>query len=296
MRPEKVSIVIPTRNREFYLFQCLKALFEQDYNGIFEIVVINDGHPLSSNIWELVKAEKRILTKIVEIDKRVGIAGARNIGIEKSEGEIIAFLDDDSIPLKNWLKNIVRAYRYGNEIGGIGGRIISSLKDLDSYSLTQVVGTITMFGHVVFNFNSLRRTYVEWVRGCNMSFRRDVLRLVRGFDEKLDPISESEDIDICLRVRKSGYNIVFEPKAVVIHTSASTGGIRTKPCEAAYWNIRNTTYIYFRNLNSPLKFIAILRCLLGTLLLYLQRSGKARIIISSTQGLFNGLKLALISG
>jgi len=244
----------------------------------------------------MVGVKKKIFRlKIVETKRRIGASKARNLGIRKSKGEIIAFLDDDSIPCKWWLKNLVRAYKYGKTVGGVGGRVVSSLKELNRSSADLPTGIITPFGHVVFNFNSCYRKYVEWIRGCNMSFRKNALCSVGGFDENLDPVSQSEDIDLCLRVRNAGYDIVFEPEAVVIHKSAKKGGMRTAYHQTVFWNIRNTTYIYLRDLAYPQNFVAVVRCFLGTLLLYMGKNDWFKIISSSLRGLMEGLALGLKS-
>jgi len=287
--------VIPTHNRERFLYHCLKGIFDQECDESFEVIVINDGISLTSIIRDLCKNDKGIRLEIVEVKKRIGGSRARNIGIDISKGDIIAFLDDDSIPLRHWLRHLIRAYDYGSRVGGVGGRIISSMQELNKCPPDLAVGTITPFGHTVFNFNNCYRKYVDWVRGCNMSFKKDVLNRIGGIDEILDPISQSEDIDLCFRVKKAGFSMVFEPNAVVIHMSANIGGIKVEPFIATFWNIRNTTYVYFKNLGNPHKYIAITRCFLGTLLLYIRKNGSATIITNSLKGLINGLTLSLRS-
>jgi len=71
-----------------------------------------------------------------------------------------------------------------------------------------------------------RRQVIQTVKGGNMSFRRELLERIGGFDERFGYPSIYEETDVSLKVRRLGYNICFLPDAEVVHLSAPVGGQR----------------------------------------------------------------------
>lgn len=101
----KVSIVIPTRNRQKYLKQCLNSIFQLDYED-FEVIVIDND---SSD--ETVAMIRMHFNKVILIknNKNTSVCTARNQGIVRSTGEYVWFLDSDTVVLTRnasliWLK------------------------------------------------------------------------------------------------------------------------------------------------------------------------------------------------
>lgn len=95
MESQKVTIIIPFYNRVPLLFDSLKSVESQSHKNL-EILLINDGS--TDNLQELkkyIKKDTRI--KLINVEKNKGAAAARNIGIEKSSGDFIAFLDSDDL-------------------------------------------------------------------------------------------------------------------------------------------------------------------------------------------------------
>ncbi len=93
MKKIKVSIIVPVYNVEEYLARCLDSLVNQSLKDI-EIIVVNDGSPDNSQkiIDDYCKKYKNVKSFIKE---NGGLSDARNFGIEKAQGEYIAFLDSD---------------------------------------------------------------------------------------------------------------------------------------------------------------------------------------------------------
>lgn len=92
-----VSIIIPTHNRAHYLTQAIDSVLNQSYHNV-EIIIIANG--CKDNTLEVINQYKRDFHQCIiclEFSKKLGGAKARNIGIDKAQGEYIAFLDDDDI-------------------------------------------------------------------------------------------------------------------------------------------------------------------------------------------------------
>lgn len=115
-----VSIVIPAYNATPTISKCLKGLKEQTLKPK-EIIIVDDGSKdnLEKKIKNL-KKELKMNNLIFFKQNHKGVSEARNLGVKKSHGDIVAFLDSDCVPGKNWLKNITAALS-NPQVGAVGG-------------------------------------------------------------------------------------------------------------------------------------------------------------------------------
>ena len=95
----KFSVIIPFKNFNQYLYQCLDNLMKQSYQN-FEIILLPD------------KMEKIQYQKVSTIQTGpLGPAEKRDLGAKKAKGEILAFIDDDAYPHQDWLKNSLDSFK-----------------------------------------------------------------------------------------------------------------------------------------------------------------------------------------
>ncbi|RMF03009.1 MAG: hypothetical protein D6768_06920, partial [Chloroflexi bacterium] len=103
-----------------------------------------------------------------------------------------------------------------------------------------------------FAFQAEKPLEVDRLRGCNMSFRRSVLKQVGGFDPAFDAAAYSvfEEVDVCTRIRRAGFILIFEPQAAVHHLNAPReDGLprRVDGRQRMYAYARNRTYFVLKN-------------------------------------------------
>jgi len=110
-----ISVVIPTRNRASSLVQTIDALQAQTY-PFHEILVVDDG-----STDQTATAMQRITgIRYIHQPSR-GPAAARNRGSREAQGDILAYTDDDCVPLLTWLEQIAQGYQDYPHVAGIGG-------------------------------------------------------------------------------------------------------------------------------------------------------------------------------
>src|SRR6266702_1932988 len=180
MASPTVSIIIITRNRPFLLLHCLEHVLAEPYPHK-EIIVVDSS---SNDESEQVVAQHPEVISVRIFGQRNNMPQARNEGIAVSSGDIIAFVDDDAMVEPGWLDALVDTYR-NETVGAAGGRIIS----MPEPHCDQVTGypslSIRPSGRAIIeNLGSFSTDQVEvdWMGGCNMSFRRKALEQVGGFD------------------------------------------------------------------------------------------------------------------
>ena len=199
---QRVSIIICSYNAEADLRDCLASLELQDYPKM-EIVIVNDASTdATARYLETFKSRTPAETVIVTNPSNLGVAGSRNAGIHKATGEILAFLDADCVADKSWISELVKTYEQ-RDAAAVGGRILDAR--------IENIWSLSNKGH---DYVAAHEGPVPFVKGCNMSFRADVLRRFMFNDEIRYGY---EEILLCDSLHDAGYRVYYTPRAVVYH-------------------------------------------------------------------------------
>jgi GT2 family glycosyltransferase len=187
-----VSVVVPTCNRPEQLHECLQALAQQTGSEALKVLVVNDSaSPTSFPEWP------QGLDVTLLASGGLGPAAARNLGWRHTTDSVVAFLDDDVIPLPGWL-DAVRS-GFGPGVVAIEGPIATD--DVDP----------------------TRAILVETAPGvgatCNIAYRHSVLEQLCGFDERL---RHSEDVDLAHRAKMLG-QLRWTPELAIYHPPRQAG-------------------------------------------------------------------------
>ena len=195
-----ISVVVCSYNGSATIRDTLDGLQQIKY-PYFEVIVVNDGS--TDNLAQIVKEYP---VKLVSTVNR-GLSSARNTGMHNAKGEIIAYIDDDAYPDPQWLHYLAYAFR-SSKHACIGG---PNIAPCDDGPIATCVANAPGGPVHVLETDEL----AEHVPGCNMSFRKDALMKIKGFD----PVYKTagDDVDVCWRIQQSGETIGFHPAALVWH-------------------------------------------------------------------------------
>jgi len=162
------------------------------------ICTLKDNNQIDC-IPNLKKQSYKNFEVIVRKDK--GLAKARNEGIKQSKGEVIAFIDDDAIPKKDWVEKILNNLK--NEMG-ITGMCIHPKKDIfKEFNIPYYQGD--------------KPRYTKLCCGCNMAFRKNIFNEIGLFDPYFD--WGGEETEFSIRFLKK-YKLKYCPDVVVTHLNA----------------------------------------------------------------------------
>lgn len=240
---KRISVVIPTLDRGDILTETLKNLLRQDYTD-FEIVVVDQTKTPKKDLLDSIKSQEKI--KYIHLDRK-GSPHARNVGVKNASGTIILFLDDDiEIRDKEFIRHHANCYT-DSRIGLVGGRVIYDFEK-PSPDFNQV-GRLKFFGlYEITNFDANIKTEIDHAAGGNFSVLKSVFNDVGGFEELYRGNAHMEETDFCLRVKRAGWKLIFEPRAVVRHLQSASGGNRTKDIyDFRYWLVHNFVFFYLKN-------------------------------------------------
>ncbi len=282
VRP-KVSVVVPTLNRQKSLKRAIISFLNQDYDN-YEIVIVDQStSELSSDLRSLIERNERI--------RYLHVAGtgspiARNLGVKQAKGEIIISCDDDIVSPPSWITAHVKNY-HDPAVGAVAGRVLS--ENEHNIDEAKEVGKIDWCtGSLTNNFGADFRTYVDHGYGCNMSFRKGVFVKIRGFDAAFTALGHFEETDLSLRIRKLGYKIIFDPQAVASHLQPDSGGNRTRNIdEYMFWKFHNYVLLFWKNLDRRYSVVFLILRLLDILrwAKFYKRPG---LVLVGLRGLFGG--------
>jgi GT2 family glycosyltransferase len=206
------SVVVPTGGRERYLERALGDLVHQEPPaGGFEVVVVDDGPGGSSG--PLVASLARDAPVPIRYVRRAraGVAPARNTGLEASEGEIVAFVDDDCRFPRTWLATLASGIQRAPEADCFGGPIDIALEEPHPRWCGREPFPITYLDH------GREDRWVEFVYGANMAVRRAAVARVGAFDPEY-PVYGGEELEWILRLRRAGGRVRYVAAARVSHT------------------------------------------------------------------------------
>lgn len=202
----KISIIVPVYNSAKTMRECLNALSSLDY-PFYEIIVVDDGS--TDATAEICLSYPQIL--LIRTSNG-GPSRARNLGVKKATGEIVAFTDGDCIVDQQWLRELQEGFSE-EKITGVGGNQISPSNETAFGKYVQ--DTFSILGFATSYMKTPTRTaHICHNPSCNSAYRKQVFFDIGGFDESLWP---GEDVDLDRRLTERNYRLMRTPKAIVRH-------------------------------------------------------------------------------
>lgn len=233
-----VSIIIPTKDRWDMLRQCIESVESVTQYPSYEIVVIDNGSRTAK-----AKEYLNVLSKkwiIHRFPRPFNFSEINNYGASKANGEFLLFLNDDTqVIAPDWMSAMVaQGQRAG--VGAVGAKLLYPSGMIQHAGV--VLGIRGVAGHA---FRQLRgdtqhyRGLPHMLRNCSavtaacMLVSAKIFSEIEGFDGHLKV--EYNDVDLCLRLIRAGYRIIYTPDALLIHhENASRKGGRSQEDESFF--------------------------------------------------------------
>jgi GT2 family glycosyltransferase len=243
----EISVIIVNHNGRRWLDGCLSAATTQDTAAVEFILVDNAS---SDGSVELVR-ERFSRVRIVLADSNLGFAEGNNFGARLANGRYLAFLNNDTVPARDWVRALRRALELDPTIGLATSQIVylhdPSIVDSAGDGYLRAGGA---FKRLHGEPAALAGESIEVFGACGAAFmiRRDLFYELGGFDA--DFFMVYEDVDLSFRARLRGHRCVYAADAVVRHAGSATLG-RLSPL-AVFYGQRNLEWTYLKNMPWPL--------------------------------------------
>ncbi len=200
LRPPHISLIVPVHNSAATLRVCLEHAFSSSFSD-FEVIIVDDCSSDSS-----AQIAGSFPCKVISLTKNVGAGVARNIGVKRSSGEILYFLDSDTVMMPDALAHTAKTFQDHPEYAAAFG-------SFEKESIPD---------NFVSAFKNLRHHYTHQTSGEEASsfcagfgaVRREAFLRVGGFDARWRYM---EDVDLGYRLHRAGYRIFLDKDLRSIH-------------------------------------------------------------------------------
>jgi GT2 family glycosyltransferase len=199
-----ISVVICSHNGGATIEESLRGATALDYPR-YEVLVVDDG---SHDDTAAIAA--RFPVRLIRTE-HAGLSAARNAGLDAASGELVAYMDDDCVPDRDWLRYLAVTFM-STPHAAVGGPNVPPPDGPIAACVAEAPGGPT---HVLVSDRE-----AEHIPGCNMAFRKGVLDELGGFDPQFRVAGD--DVDICWRLQDAGWTIGFSPAAMVWHRRRSS--------------------------------------------------------------------------
>ncbi|MDP4227071.1 MAG: glycosyltransferase family 2 protein [Bacteroidota bacterium] len=242
----KVSLIILNWNGKEDTAECLESLKHITYSN-YEIILIDNGSTDGS-----VKYFQEYFPDIEIIENRenLGFAEGNNVGIRRAIGksaDYVLILNNDVIVDPEFLNKMIEVAENNKLAGAIGSKIYHyydpEIIDRPNKKINLWTGNFRIFTSIKDNGNDDKAEEVGCITGCCMLIKTQLIKEIGGFDPEY--FLYWEETDLCIRITKYGYKIIYVPKAKIWHKIESSGGSRT----SYYYYGRNIFRFMKKNAN-----------------------------------------------
>ncbi|HWG73754.1 MAG TPA: glycosyltransferase [Acidimicrobiales bacterium] len=273
-----LSVVIPARNAERWLGDQLEALAGQEVDGDWEVVLADNGS--SDGTVDLFNrfASQLPSIRVVDASEMKGQAFARNVGVAKTTGDLLVFLDADDVVAPGYLAAMAAALARCD--------LATARLDYEILNPAWLRAAQRPAGEEI----AVHLGFLPAGAGGSLAARRDVFERLGGFDVDMPP---GEDLDFCWRAQLEGVELCFAPDAVLWYRQRQT------PAELfrqgrGYGRVHPALYKRYRSQGMPRRHgLTILRFWGGLLTRAVKARSRSDIALLAWLA---GLRVGLVQG
>ena len=217
----KLSIVVPTLNCLSLTRQLLTSFEDTKPTISYEVIIIDNAS--TDGTREFLGTLKKPY-RVVFRDECYSYGANNNLGAEMANGELLVLLNNDLILTQNWLEPMLKLIESFDNIGCVG-----NIQLRPETGLIDHAGIAFNLDGVPFHIHKNRKKlpsprYRECnaVTGACIVIKKEIFKKIGGFDERYR--NGSEDIDLCMRLRRAGYRILVSYESKIYHKVSSSRG------------------------------------------------------------------------
>ena len=222
----RVSIVVPAYNQIAFTLACIESVIRSAPAASFEILV---GDDKSSDGTQAAAKVDIPNVRWIRHDPNLGFVRNCNETARAARGDIVVFLNNDTLVLPDWLDELVATLDASEAVGLAGSKLV-----YPDGRLQEAGGIFWQDGSAwnLGRFDDPRRPEfgyareADYISGASIALRRPVWEEMGGFDELFVP-AYAEDADLAFRLRQAGYRTLFQPRSQLLHFEGVSSGTDT---------------------------------------------------------------------
>jgi GT2 family glycosyltransferase len=220
----RISIIIATRDRIDLLSRCLASITSKTSYPNYEIIVVDN----ESKTEEAREYFRSLEHRLLQFHGPFNFSALNNLAVEQTNAPWLLFLNNDVEVIESEWLTIMAEHVQRPEVGAVGARLLYPNDTVQHAGVVLGVGGIAehAFRHFpadapgVSRQLQVTRNYSSVTGACLLT-RREVFEEIGGFDEERLPVAFN-DVDLCLKMRRAGYLIVYTPFAKLYHHESAS--------------------------------------------------------------------------
>jgi N-acetylglucosaminyl-diphospho-decaprenol L-rhamnosyltransferase len=244
-----LSVIVVNWNTRDLLLNCLASI--ETNAGQCEVVVVDNGSTDGSS-----SAIKDIYphARVVLLPENRGYARANMLGIRESSGQYVLFLNSDTVIPPGTLPCLVDFLEKESPIAACGPKLLRPDGSTQPYAfgkdprLPYLIARAFVrlgFRQPLHDWETVKIQQTDWISGASMLVRRSAFEQVGGFDERF--FMYFEDNDLCLRLRRAGWRVVYNPLVTITHLGSASPADKAHRRQHYYRSLR---YFYSKHYSS----------------------------------------------
>ena len=216
-----LSVIILNYKTPKLTCDCLRSIYKSKTENSFEIIVLDNNS--QDNSQKLITKE---FPHVIFLQEKTnhGFSRGNNIAARRAKGEYLLFLNSDTLIFQDTIEKALNRIKKDSGIGALGSKILNPDRTIQRSvyafpSLKLLLAEMFFLPNLGFNgyryFKHDKEKYVDFVSGTFVLIKKSLFRQLNGFDE--DYFIYLEDVDLCKRIKKKGYKILFYPDTSIIH-------------------------------------------------------------------------------
>lgn len=238
----RVSVIVPTRDRADLVAQCADGVLGRTAYDPLELLIVDNGseEPATHALFDRLRQDPRV--RVLDAPGPFNFSALNNLAAAEARGEVLVLLNNDiSMTGPDWLDEMI-AQAVRPNVGAVGAKLYYPDRTLQHAGVVLGVGDVRrpVAGHLYAGAGdgtgyqghlALARNVSAVTAAC-LAIRTAVYDSVGGMDAAHLPVAFN-DVDLCLKVRAAGYDIVWTPHAELFHHESASRGSDLAPEKVA---------------------------------------------------------------
>jgi len=244
-KPE-VAIIIPNRDKVEVLERCVNSILNKTTYKNYRIYIVENRsrEQATFELYDRLKEDPRV--QLIEFDQEFNFSALNNFAVEQIDTEYILFLNNDTeVIAPAWIEEMLGLCQRP-DVGAVGSLLYYPDKKVQHGGIILGIGGIAGHSHKYFShdafgyFGRIKVTQnLSAVTAACLMTKKDLFLQVEGFDTQLS--HAFNDVDLCLKIRKEGFLIVYTPYAELYHYESITRGYENTYAKRARFNQEKAT-------------------------------------------------------
>ncbi len=226
MSSQPISIIVLTHNTCHLVLHCLERFYESALSLNWQVIVVDNG---STDGTGQAVAERFPQVALLRSERNLGFAGGNNLGLRRAKGRTIILMNSDVLAKPEVLAAAADALWAQQNIGVLSPRLLTPDGKPQPFAFGKdpTLGYLLLRGlKTILGLGPMHRWDVEhpvevdWVSGACMLVRQEAVEQVGLLDERF--FLYFEDNDWCLRMRRAGWSVVYDPRFTVVHLGGAS--------------------------------------------------------------------------